>query len=548
MRWGHRSWSGRDIGEMGLLWRLNVVMDWFRRLGEQFLELGKEKEPDQVHSYVRPVVDTGQAHLNVGLVVGCNMGLSRHNPISYWLRRPIGCSLLLGKNIMYHTAITITTQGSEDHPSTNSVIIDKFTLVPETASALWEVMTYNSTRSGPSPTTNKFAVQNTVLLPILAEKMHQEKVQQEKLKAVKARLNFEETSQYSESGAPSRRRDVRKRLGPKDARSMSRSPEPRRDRSRSPRRKDPKRETVFRRLEKSVFHRLGDKEKGMSAYTGSSRRQSHHNSRGYTESYYQSFRSRGTQPAPKRHHDRKAYSRKGGRMSKSEDSAGEHWKSKLAYESLDDTYMQIRSFIVCKETFPDVRSAYVTISIEESHRVSSGSITGSSQRNQAFKYHTRDDVKKPMTTSERSRFKRNLEASAERRYLYQFVEVSKLISYIIGSDQEAIIYCTISGTPGGTRRILFRRVFPFTLPISDTFIHPESWRIRELRLQGVATWLNYLSEDVDEKRDMEAPPEIRLESFGTTREPITGNITQLLASHPRETERMRRALSPRGAM
>ncbi|GJV53214.1 hypothetical protein Tco_1448955 [Tanacetum coccineum] len=137
-----------------------------------------------------------------------------------------------------------------------------------------------STRSGPSPTTNTSAVQNTVgrgkeksqknpnepasdaalrefydknynqLLPILAEKMHQEKVQQEKLKAVKARLNFEETSQYSESGAPSRRRDVRKRLGPKEARSMSRSPEPRRDRSRSPRRKDPERETVFRRLEK----------------------------------------------------------------------------------------------------------------------------------------------------------------------------------------------------------------------------------------------------------------------------------------------------------
>ncbi|GJS93836.1 hypothetical protein Tco_0800804 [Tanacetum coccineum] len=154
-----------------------------------------------------------------------------------------------------------------------------------------------STRSGPSPTTNTSAVRNTVgrgkeksqenpnepasdaalrefcdknynqLLPILAEKMHQEKVQQEKLKAVKARLNFEETSQYSESGAPSRRRDVKKRLGPKEARSMSRSPEPRRDRSRSPRRKDPERETVFRRLEKGVFHRLGDKKKGMSAYS-----------------------------------------------------------------------------------------------------------------------------------------------------------------------------------------------------------------------------------------------------------------------------------------
>ncbi|GJT39248.1 reverse transcriptase domain-containing protein [Tanacetum coccineum] len=159
-----------------------------------------------------------------------------------------------------------------------------------------------STHSGPSPTTNTSAVRNTVgrgkeksqenpnepasdaalrefcdknynqLLPILAEKMHQEKVQQEKLKAVKARLNFEETSQYSESGAPSRRRDVKKRLGPKDARNMSRSPVPRRDRSKLPRRKDSERETVFRRLEKGVFHRLGDKEKGMFAYSGSSRR------------------------------------------------------------------------------------------------------------------------------------------------------------------------------------------------------------------------------------------------------------------------------------
>ncbi|GJR64581.1 hypothetical protein Tco_0010646 [Tanacetum coccineum] len=166
-----------------------------------------------------------------------------------------------------------------------------------------------STRSGPSPTTNTSSVRNTVvrgkeksqetpnepasdvalrefcdknynqLLPILAEKMHQES--------------------YSESGAPSRRRDIRKRLGPKDARSMSRSPEPRRDRSRSPRRKDLERETVFRRLKKGVFHMLGDKEKGMSEYSG-------------------------TELAPKRHHDRKSYSRKGGRMSESEDSAGGH--------------------------------------------------------------------------------------------------------------------------------------------------------------------------------------------------------------------------------
>ncbi|GKG27257.1 hypothetical protein Tco_0402960, partial [Tanacetum coccineum] len=50
------------------------------------------------------------------------------------------------------------------------------------------------------------------LLPIIAEKFHQEKIQQEKLKEVKARLNFEgysrrnskvqEVSQHSESRTP----------------------------------------------------------------------------------------------------------------------------------------------------------------------------------------------------------------------------------------------------------------------------------------------------------------------------------------------------------
>nr|GEW90265.1 reverse transcriptase domain-containing protein [Tanacetum cinerariifolium] len=112
-----------------------------------------------------------------------------------------------------------------------------------------------STRLCPSPTAPTSVVQNTVghgkeisqgnlngpafdaalreycdnhynqLLPILDEKIHQEKVQQEKLKAVKARLNFEEDSQHSESGTPSRMRDVRKRLGSRRIRSVSGSPE-----------------------------------------------------------------------------------------------------------------------------------------------------------------------------------------------------------------------------------------------------------------------------------------------------------------------------------
>ncbi|GKF07431.1 hypothetical protein Tco_0041655, partial [Tanacetum coccineum] len=53
-------------------------------------------------------------------------------------------------------------------------------------------------------------------------------------------------------GTPSRRRSLKERLGPRHARSMSRSPEPRRDRSKSPRESDPERRTVFKRLENAV--------------------------------------------------------------------------------------------------------------------------------------------------------------------------------------------------------------------------------------------------------------------------------------------------------
>ncbi|GJX04226.1 ribonuclease H-like domain-containing protein [Tanacetum coccineum] len=54
---------------------------------------------------------------------------------------------------------------------------------------------------------------------------------------------------------------------------------------------------------------------------------------------------------------------------------------------LDNSYMQIRSFILCREVLPDVRSAYATISSEKSHRVAAGSIAGSSQRNQASAFN-----------------------------------------------------------------------------------------------------------------------------------------------------------------
>ncbi|GKA76917.1 hypothetical protein Tco_0783378 [Tanacetum coccineum] len=75
-------------------------------------------------------------------------------------------------------------------------------------------------------------------------------------------------------------------------RQRVRSPELRRGRSESPQKKDPERKTVFKRLEKGVFYRLGDKGKRISTYSNDSRRQSYHISRRDTKSGYQSSHSR----------------------------------------------------------------------------------------------------------------------------------------------------------------------------------------------------------------------------------------------------------------
>ncbi|GJX29676.1 hypothetical protein Tco_0237755 [Tanacetum coccineum] len=173
------------------------------------------------------------------------------------------------------------------------------------------------------------------ILPIIAEKVHQEKVQQEKLKAVKARLNFEETSRHSESGTPIKRRGLKERLGPRYVHSRSGSPEPRHDRPGSPKKKGPERKAVFKRLEKGVFHRLGDKGKSVSVHSDDSRRWSHHSSRRDTESYHQSSRSRATGSAPERRCHKRASSRRTDELSESESSAGGHWKSKLKRQKSD---------------------------------------------------------------------------------------------------------------------------------------------------------------------------------------------------------------------
>ncbi|GJY17959.1 hypothetical protein Tco_0389450 [Tanacetum coccineum] len=189
------------------------------------------------------------------------------------------------------------------------------------------------------------------ILPIIAEKVHQEKAQQEKLKTVKARLNFEETSRHSESGTPIRRRDLKERLGPRYVCSRSGSPEPRRGRSESPKKKGSERKTVFKRLEKGVFHRIGDKGKSVSVYSDDSRRRSYHSSHRDTESCHQISRSKSTEPVSAQRYNKRASSKKTEELSESEGSAGGHWKSKLKRpkSSVEDDLSQPW---VCEKTDP----------------------------------------------------------------------------------------------------------------------------------------------------------------------------------------------------
>nr|GEY63254.1 reverse transcriptase domain-containing protein [Tanacetum cinerariifolium] len=71
-----------------------------------------------------------------------------------------------------------------------------------------------------------------------------------------------------------------------------------------------KEKPVFNRLEKGVFQRLGDKGKSMFTHSNESRRPSYHSSRKDNKSCYQSSRSRGTEPASKKHHNKRASSHK----------------------------------------------------------------------------------------------------------------------------------------------------------------------------------------------------------------------------------------------
>ncbi|GKG16426.1 hypothetical protein Tco_0358749, partial [Tanacetum coccineum] len=95
-------------------------------------------------------------------------------------------------------------------------------------------------------------------------------------------------------------------------------------------------------MEKGIFHRLGDKEKSVSAHSRDPRHRSYNSSRRDTESYYQSSRSRETEFASEKHHNKRVFSQKMEALSESEGSAGGHWKSKLKKQksSVEDDLSQ----------------------------------------------------------------------------------------------------------------------------------------------------------------------------------------------------------------
>nr|GEX76943.1 reverse transcriptase domain-containing protein [Tanacetum cinerariifolium] len=92
--------------------------------------------------------------------------------------------------------------------------------------------------------------------------------------------------------------------------------------------------TKFKRLEKGVFHRLGDKEKNVSAHSRGTKRKSYYSSRKDTKTCYQSSRSKETEIASEKHHHKRKYSQRTEAVSESKGSAEGHWKSKPKKQKL----------------------------------------------------------------------------------------------------------------------------------------------------------------------------------------------------------------------
>ncbi|GKB48512.1 hypothetical protein Tco_0899265 [Tanacetum coccineum] len=155
------------------------------------------------------------------------------------------------------------------------------------------------------------------LLPIIAEKFNKEKERNEKMKEVKARLNFEgcsRTSQYSELRTMSAKEHEERH---RSRRSRSLRPSPsvfsriRRNRSRSPR---------SREKEGGVFKRLGSRGKSVSARLDS--------------------------------HNQHSYSRYTEALSESKNNGGGHWKSRSKKKKSNREEDDLSQPWVCEEIDP----------------------------------------------------------------------------------------------------------------------------------------------------------------------------------------------------
>ncbi|GKD78708.1 hypothetical protein Tco_1341329, partial [Tanacetum coccineum] len=71
-----------------------------------------------------------------------------------------------------------------------------------------------------------------------------------------------------------------------------------------------------------------------------------------TESCYQNSRSRGTEPASKKHHNKRASSRRTEALSESEDNVGGHWKSRSKKQRSNIEDGDLSQPWVCEETGP----------------------------------------------------------------------------------------------------------------------------------------------------------------------------------------------------
>ncbi|GJU34058.1 reverse transcriptase domain-containing protein [Tanacetum coccineum] len=211
------------------------------------------------------------------------------------------------------------------------------------------------------------------LLPLIAEKVHQEKTQQDNLKEVKGRLNFkgcsrrsskiQEVSQHSESRTPNIKGERERMQRSRCSHNTSQSPEPtssvffriRRDGSESLRNRISKREAVFRRLgrkKKCVFNRLGGKARSVSACSSDSKPQQHQNAQREAESRYQSSRLRKAEPIPRKRYHEGASSQRTEVFSESEDSRGGYWKSRSKKQKSSIEEDDVSQPWVCEETNP----------------------------------------------------------------------------------------------------------------------------------------------------------------------------------------------------